>query len=107
MSRDDLIREIQESYKQSGQSLNELQRRHWAATEARKLGHGGITIVSKALQMSPNTIKKGIQEIATGRAVSYKTSIARIRKSGGGRKSKQPTTDQITRTRSKNDPAAT
>jgi hypothetical protein len=89
MTREDLIRDIQERYRQSGRTLNELQRRHWAAAEATKLGRGGITIVSKALRMSPNTIKRGMHEITDGEGDSFSRSITRIRKSGGGRKAKK------------------
>jgi hypothetical protein len=89
MNREDVIREIQDRYRQSGRCLNELQRRHWGAREAMKLGWGGITIVSEALRISPNTIKRGIQEIAAGDADSFSPTNSRIRKQGGGRKSKK------------------
>lgn len=87
MSREVVIREIEERYRLYGRSFNEFQRRHWAATEAMKLGRGGIAIVSKALRISPNTIKKGMQEIVTGQADLLSVENARIRKPGGGRKS--------------------
>ena len=83
MNRDDVILEIQERYRQSGRSLNEIQRRHWAASEAMKLGRGGIAIICKALRISPNTVKKGIEEIAAGQANSLFGANARIRKPGG------------------------
>lgn len=86
MNKDNAIREIHERFRQSSRSLNEFQRRLWAATEAMKLGRGGITLVSKALRMSRSTIRRGIQDIATGQTDSH--SDARIRKPGGGRKSK-------------------
>jgi hypothetical protein len=98
MDRQDAIREIEERYRQSGRSLNEFQRRLWAATEAMKLGWGGISIVSKALRISPNTIKRGIQEIATGQADSLLDANARIRKPGGGRKSQNTSSGQCTHT---------
>jgi hypothetical protein len=88
MNQVDVIREIHERYRQRGRSLNELERRLWAATEALKLGRGGITAVSKALRISRTTIRRGILEIATGQADSGSRGNARIRKSGGGRKSK-------------------
>lgn len=88
MNRDDVIREIQERYRLAGLSLNERQRRRWAATEAIRLGRGGITAVSKALRISPNTIKRGIQEIAAGDADTVPQANTRIRRPGGGRKSK-------------------
>lgn len=87
-----MIRELRDRYRQSDQSLNELQRRLWAATEAMKIGRGGITIVSKALRIAPNTIRRGMQDIATGQLDSLTQANARIRKPGGGRKSKRATT---------------
>lgn len=89
MSREDAILEIRERYRQGGQSLNELQRRRWAAREALKMGRGGITAVSKAIRISPNTIRVGIQEIKSGADDSDFPSQLRIRKPGGGRKSKK------------------
>ncbi|QDT56056.1 hypothetical protein Pan44_41060 [Caulifigura coniformis] len=86
MSQDDLIRELQERYRQERSSLNERQRRQWAATEAMKLGHGGMTLVSRAIHMSPNTIKRGIEELAAGDAESAPDHRSRIRRPGGGRK---------------------
>jgi len=103
MSREDVIREIQERYRQSGRSLNEFQRRHWAAIEAMKIGWGGISVVSKALRISPNTIRRGIQDIETGQAASYSESNARIRKSGGGRKSKKTPLNRSLRANSHDD----
>lgn len=85
--REDSIREIKERFQQSEQSLNEVQRRLWAAAEALKLGRGGIAVVSQALRISPNTIKKGMREIAAGQADPSSPANARLRKPGGGRKS--------------------
>jgi hypothetical protein len=105
MNREDVIREIEERYRQSGRSLNEFQRRLWAATEAMKLGRGGISIVSKALRISPNTIKRGIQEITTGQVDSLSNANARIRKPGGGRKPQNASSGQFTSTGSTKIPA--
>ena len=88
MNQDDLIRDIHERFRQSGQERNELQRRIWAAREAIRIGTGGIGLVSKALRMSPNTIKRGIREIAAGGVDLHSTSTPRIRRPGGGRKPK-------------------
>jgi hypothetical protein len=106
MNREELIREIQEKYRHCGRVLNELQRRHWAATEAAKLGRGGITLVSKALRISPNTIKRGIQEIAGGQLGSSSQANERIRKPGGGRKSKAGSAGRLTRIRSTKEDSA-
>lgn len=94
MNRELVIREVHERYLQLGRPLNEIERRHWAATEALRLGRGGITIVSRALRMSPNTIKRGIQEIAAGDFDRHSPSNNRIRKPGGGRKAKRPSIEQ-------------
>lgn len=100
MNLEDSIREVREKYQQLGRPLNELQRRHWAALEALRLGRGGMTIVSKALQISPNTIKRGIQEVRAGQGDSPTFAITRIRKPGGGRKSKSLPHDHSTPTES-------
>lgn len=105
MDREDVIREIEERYRQSGRSLNEFQRRLWAATEAMKLGWGGLSIVSKALRISPNTIKRGIQEITSGQVDSLSDANARIRKPGGGRKSQTTSHGQFAQSGSTKDPA--
>ena len=84
-----MIREIRDRYQQIGHTLNERQRRLWAAREALTLGRGGIAIISKALPISPNTILKGMQEIATGQADSSLGGGTRIRKTGGGRKRRE------------------
>ncbi len=53
-----------------------------AATEARSLGYGGISEVSRACGLSRNAIGRGIEEIEAGRA----PSPGRIRQPGAGRK---------------------
>ena len=94
MNREEAILEIREKYRQAGPLLNELQRRRWAANEALKIGHGGITAVSKALRISPNTIRAGIREITAGADESPPPSQLRIRKPGGGRKAKNTSLEQ-------------
>ena len=61
-------------------SLNEQTRRIFAANEAIDLGRGGVSRVSRLLNISRVTILKGIFEIKSGTI-----EIGRIRKSGGGR----------------------
>jgi transposase len=64
--------------------LSERQRRIWAATEARALPHGGVSVIAKATGLSRSTIHAGIRELVTGQ----KKALAggRSRKIGGGRK---------------------
>ena len=61
--------------------LDERQRRLTAASEAKALGHGGVSLVSRACGLSRKAIHKGIQEIETG-----VTLEGRIRRPGAGRK---------------------
>jgi len=68
--------------------MNERMRRCWAATEAIALGHGGISIVSRATGLSRNTIAAGIRE--TGESAEPRNPIRKapqVRRRGGGRKS--------------------
>jgi len=53
----------QEDMKCFYNSLNEKDRRHYAALEANRLGHGGIEYVASVLHCSRNTIKSGMDEI--------------------------------------------
>ncbi|MFE4337468.1 ISAzo13 family transposase [Streptomyces sp. NPDC056831] len=64
--------------------LNERQRRLALATEARLLGHGGVRAVARTADVSETTVRKGVFELEAGEAPLPE---ARIRRSGGGRKS--------------------
>ena len=46
-------------------SLNEHQRRIYAATEAMKLGHGGIAYIADILGCCRKTIERGLVEITS------------------------------------------
>ena len=63
-------------------TLNERQKRHFAAIEAKQLGHGGIQLVSDAFGIHRETISKAIIEIENSEVLESD----RIRKEGGGRK---------------------
>jgi len=62
--------------------LDERSRRIMAASEAMGLGHGGVSMVSRACGLSRKTIYKGIEEIGQGIAAEP----GRIRRPGAGRK---------------------
>jgi hypothetical protein len=47
-------------------SLNEDDRRRYAAVEASKLGHGGIEYIAILLQCDPKTIRRGLAELEEG-----------------------------------------
>jgi len=80
------IEQIESKYRSLVSVLDERSRRHWAATEARAYGWGGVSAVSNATGMSPNTIKKGLAELATRDADPDAEVTSRLRKAGGGRK---------------------
>ena len=64
--------------------LNEKHRRLWCASEAKEMGHGGISAVSTATGMSPKTIRSGVKDLK--KPIQAEVDTARVRKSGGGRK---------------------
>lgn len=64
-------------------TLNESQRRWYAAREAKRIGRGGITLISKLTGMSRTTINTGINELENSKKLGYEN---RVRKHGGGRK---------------------
>ena len=66
------------------QTLSEKDRRRYAAIEAKKLGHGGITYVAQVLGCAQSTISIGIQELE--RLPEGSGYAASIRRPGGGRK---------------------
>lgn len=77
------IREIREKFDVLRPLLDERLRRVWAASEARSLGTGGITIVSKATRLSRTTVSAGIRELEDGIAPE---ELPRLRRPGAGRK---------------------
>ena len=61
--------------------LNERDRRMYFATEALRVGYGGISRIAKSSGVSRVTIAKGVEELKMGTMVT-----GRIRTVGGGRK---------------------
>lgn len=55
--------EIEHSMRMFYSSLSEKDRRRYAAIEAAKLGHGGITYVATVLGCDPKTVRQGRQEL--------------------------------------------
>ncbi len=58
----------------------------WAATEARSLGHGGVSTVAKATGMSRTTIYAGLAELKAALPMIQQQIPVRVRAAGGGRK---------------------
>ena len=89
------IERIESKYRSLASVLDERARRHWAATEARAYGWGGVSAVSDATGMSPNTIRKGLAELQVRDADPFSEVGSRLRKAGGGRKRLTETDPQL------------
>ena len=61
-------------------SLNERQRRLYAANEALKLGHGGIAYVASLFDCHRKTVQRGLAELQAGDALLLPNQA---RKKGG------------------------
>jgi len=78
----DPITTLEEKFRAIWPLLDERTRRITAANEATALGHGGVSIVSRACGLSRKAISKGIHELRSGKSVVD----GRVRKRGAGRK---------------------
>ena len=56
-------RPVEEAMRQTFSTLNERQRRLLAASEALKLGHGGISYIAQLLGCHRRTIERGLDEL--------------------------------------------
>ena len=83
--------EIEKRMRNFYNSLSEKDRRRYAAVEATKSGHGGITYICYVLQCDEGTVVRGIKEVKKPLSDKEKN----IRKAGGGRKSVLSTTDGL------------
>jgi transposase len=63
-------------------NLTERQRRVWLGAEARELGSGGVRIVAQAVGVSPDTVRRGRDELDDPAPLE----VGRSRAPGGGRK---------------------
>ncbi len=65
--------------------LKEKERRHYAAVESLKLGHGGKQYIGRLLSISQKTIRKGIRELSDEKLLQ-EIPDGKQRRAGGGRK---------------------
>ena len=91
MLRKKYSEETEKQMKSFFDSLNEKDRRRYAAIEAMKLGHGGQKYISSVLGCHFQTIMAGIDELKNG----TETPEDRIRKPGGGKKKILDTVENI------------
>ena len=75
------IHEDLSTWKKIFNTLNENQKRWFAAQKAIELGYGGITKISEITNLSRTTISRGVIELRES-----KFGISRVRDVGGGRK---------------------
>jgi hypothetical protein len=73
---------IGERFRALAGELDERRRRLWAAAEARSCGYGGIAAVARATGISEGTIRRGLDELASGERLE----AGRVRRAGGGRR---------------------
>jgi Rhodopirellula transposase DDE domain len=74
------FRALQEKVARLWPHLDERARRLFAASEARQLGHGGVSVVSRACGLSRVTITKGLRELDEA-----PLPAGRVRRAGAGR----------------------
>lgn len=76
---------IQRKFQALLPEMDERRRRQWAAAEARELGWGGVSLVSRATGLSRPTITAGLQEL--DQPIPRRAARAvRVRQPGGGRR---------------------
>src|SRR5450756_2877439 len=87
MQEADAVEQIGQKYGSLAPLMDERMRRQWAASEAQAYGWGGVSAVSGAIGMSPNTIRRGLAELLERQAHPEAPVDQRVRRPGGGRKS--------------------
>jgi len=78
-------RAVRKRYREVAPVLDEQGRRRFAAAEALSLGRGGVSLMARITGLTRRTIYRGISDIRNKRSAGP----GRIRKSGGGRKTKE------------------
>jgi Rhodopirellula transposase DDE domain len=82
-----VVERIRRKYHALGPVLDERSRRQWAATEAKELGYGGVSAVSRATGLARDTIQVGARELDYRDRHPDHMPSSRLRQLGGGRKS--------------------
>jgi len=63
MIKENAIEIVRTKYKSLIGIMDERMRRHWAASEAKAFGWGGVSATSQATGLSRTTIEQGIKEL--------------------------------------------
>jgi DDE family transposase len=84
MKRKRMEAAIRQRFAEVAVVLDERGRRLWAAAEAKALGYGGVSVVSRATRLSRPTIHAGLDEL---KGKSTMSANGTVRRAGAGRKS--------------------
>ncbi len=82
---DDDELKIAEKYESLRGVMDEQMRRLWAASEARALGYGGVSVVARAVGLTRPTITAGMKELDDARGLAPLALKNRVRRAGAGR----------------------
>ncbi len=80
-----VIARIRRKFRSLQPEMDERARRQWAASEARDLGWGGVTLVTRATGLSRPTITVGLRELDLPKK-QRAVEATRVRRPGGGRR---------------------
>jgi Rhodopirellula transposase DDE domain len=86
---------IESKYRSLSVLMDERMRRQWAAAESRAYGWGGVRAVSGVIGMSPNTIRKGLSELALRDEHPDAPLESGLRRAGAGRKRRTQADPQL------------
>src|SRR5437867_8903166 len=84
MRRASMEAAIRQRFEGLASSLDERQRRLWAATEAKAWGYGGVSLVSRSTGISRRAIHVGLRELQADSTTALEAS--HVRRSGAGRR---------------------
>ena len=86
MQEEAALRAIESRYRSLSVLMDERMRRQCAAAESRAYGWGGVRAVGGVIGMSPNTIRKGLEELAVRDKDPQAPVESGLRRAGAGRK---------------------
>ena len=95
MQDETMLRVIESKYRSLSVLMDERMRRQWAAAESRAYGWGGVRAVSVVVGMSPNTIRKGLEELAARDEDPDAPVDSALRRTGAGRKKSTDTDPEL------------